>query len=262
MSDFRKYTPPRLNKTVLLVAAGCALLIGATVTGSLRRSVRSALPDLAQKIVDTRNAGEYERTLSLLDEAAQNQTPTLAIRTLEAEIRQDLKPDLEIHYSMRRTSAVRQLSDPLLKLAPGDQFYFTLNLLAVARPAYVYLFLVDSEGVWSVLLPNKIYAPSGNPLPPALYQVPDKTQKRLHPPNTPGSEKLFAVAAYWRIGALEDIASELSVEPAARTTNVGDRLLARLQLEEAKPVGLHGLSVGTKEFEDSGPPEAQGSENP
>jgi hypothetical protein len=214
--------------------------------------------------VDARNAGEYERALQLLDVASKNQPANPSIRALGAEIQQDLKPDLQIHYSILRSAAAhRPQTDPLLKLAPGDQFYFTLDLLSLSRPAYVYLFLVDSEGAWSVLLPNNIYAPSGNPLPPAVYQVPDKTQKRLHPPNTPGSEKLFAVAAYWRIGELEDIALELSVEPnASRATTVGDRLLARFRLEQAKPVGFHGLSVGTKEFEDSGRLENQGSESP
>ncbi len=115
------------------------------------------------------------------------------------------------------------------------------------------MFLVDSAGDWTVLLPNKGYVPNGNPLLPAIYQVPDTLRKKLRPSETPGAEKLFAVEAYWRIDALENLASALANETdSGRARDLGRRLLARLELENAKPDGLHSLRVGALVFHDSG----------
>ena len=269
MPGFTKYEDTRraqrLKKAALLVVGACVLAGGAFAVWKIKRPTRPApLPDLARQIVDARAAGQYDRAMQLVAEGLKSNSGLPAIRTLSEEFQQDLKPDIRLRYL---THGALPLRSPRLgshlQLTPDDEFYYTVNLLHVARPCYVYMFLVNSAGDWTVLLPNKEYAPNGNPLSTAQYQVPDNIKKRLRPATTPGAEKLFAVAAYWRIGALEELAAALAVETNAEHARaLGQQLLARLRLEEAAANGIPGLAFGTSEFHNSGRPSVMEAEKP
>ena len=254
MPEFKRYKPPQRGKTILLSACVCLVVAAPLSYWKLKHSVPAPVPDFARAIEEARSAAKYDQALQLLAAAQKDHQGEAQIQKLAAELEEDLKPDVRIHYL---THIKKRAAGPIirsrLQLVPGDEFYFTVNLSSIRRPSYVYLFLVDSNGDWRALLPNKTYAPNSNPLPPASYQVPDNIRRKLRPPEMPGVEKLFVVAAYWRVQALEEIASAISAESnPERLRALGQRLLARLRLEEAKPPGLHGLAVGTEEFDDAG----------
>lgn len=250
------------KRAVLLVAGTCILVGGAFALWKTKQPPQPApLPDLARQIVDARAAGQYDRALQLVAEGLRSHSGVPAIRTLAEEFQQELKPHVQMRY-LRRGALPSRSPRPgsRLQLTPDDEFYYTVNLLDVPRPCYVYMFLVDSAGEWTVLLPNQAHVPNRNPLPRAVFQVPDNIRKRLRPADTPGVEKLFVVLASWRIGALEDLAAAL--KDSGRAGALGKRLLARLRLEEAAAPGIPGLSFGTYEFHDSGRISLQGVEKP
>jgi hypothetical protein len=220
------------------------------------------LSDLAQQIVDARDAAQYDKEMQLVSYGLKSHSDTPALRDLSDEILRDIKPDIKLHCLKHGVPLSVTLGEgDCEQLSPDDEFYFKVNLLGAGRQSYAYMFLVDSVGAWTVLLPNKAYAPNPNPLSPALYQVPDNIQRKLRPPKTPGAEKLFVVVANWRIDALEELAKKLSVETdPERAGALGEQLLKRLALEEAKPIELHGLKVGTKVIYDSGRTSVQDGE--
>jgi hypothetical protein len=245
----------RKKAALLLVVVTCVLAGGAFALWKIRQpSKPTPLPNLARQIVDARGAAQYDRALQLVAEGLQGSSDFRAIKTLAEDFERDLKPDIRLRclkYGIS-PSAVPP-PNACRQLTPADEFYFKVNLVGVPGPCYLYMFLVDSNGYWTVLVPNKAQAPNLNPLSPSLYQVPDNIDKKLRTPETAGAEKLFVVAAYWRIDALEDLAAALATETdMERERALGQQLLARLRLEDAKPAGIHGLSVGTFEFHNSG----------
>lgn len=268
MPEFKSFEDSRKEgrrrKAVLLVAVvTCVMAGGAFVLWKIRQpSKPSPLPDLALRIIDARGAAQYDKALQLVAQGLQGGADVPAVRALSEDLQRNLKPDIRLHclkYGVPPSAL--PTANSCRQLTPDDKFYFRINLVQVARPCYVYLFLVDSVGDWTVLLPNKAYAPNANPLPPASYQVPDDIDRKLKTPDTPGAETLFVVAAWWRIDALEDLAIALAREPnVERARAIGQQLLARLRLEDAKPAGIHGLSVGTFEFHNSGRSPVQAAE--
>jgi hypothetical protein len=254
MPEFERYKPPQRGKTIVLSICVCLLVAAPLSYWKLKRPLPAPVPDFAREIGEARGAAKYDQALQLLAAAQKEHQGEAQIQSLAAELQEELKPDIRLHYLTHvKNRLTASIIRSRLQLVPDDEFYFTVNLSSIRRPSYVYLFLVDSNGDWHVLLPNKMYAPNSNPLSPASYQVPDNIRRKLRPPEMPGVEKLFVVAAYWRVEALEAMASAISAESnPERLRALGQELLARLRLEEAKPSGLHGLAVGTEEFDDAG----------
>jgi hypothetical protein len=214
------------------------------------------LPNPAQEIVDARDAAQYDKALQLAASGIGSHPDIPQIRELSDALQRDFKPAFDLHC-VRHGKPLREGSagDDCQELTPADEFYVTVTLPEVpdlpdaSRRYYAYLFLVDSDGSWRVLLPNKT---NPNPLLPFTYQVPDNYGK-LHPSNTPGAENLFLIVAWWPIPALEDLLDKLAAETdPERVRDLGRQIDERLRLEQAKPTALKGLKTGTLEFEDSG----------
>jgi hypothetical protein len=265
MPEFESYEAKRRRRrkrTVVVVAPlVCILAVAAIGFWATRHTARPVAPaGLAGQIVQARDTAQYSRALQLVRDGLKDADPP-AIRTLSEDFQRDLKPDLRLHFLSHGAMPPKEPIGSRLLLTPDDEFYFKLNLVNLPRPCYAYMFLVDSAGNWTVLLPNRVYAPNGNPLSPALYQVPDNIARKLRPPDTPGAEKLFAVEAYWRIGALEDLAAQLAAETnPERARALGQQVLARLKLEDAAADEIPGLAYATLEFHNSGRPSAQEAE--
>lgn len=208
------------------------------------------LPDSAKGIVDSRDAAEYDKALQLAAVGLERHPDDPQIRDLS----EDLKRDFKVAFVLHCVPYGKPLGggNNCQTLTSADEFYLTVDLTAVQPKCYVYVFLADSTGGWKVLLPNKTYP---NPLLPHEYKVPDDLdfRGRLHPPDTPGAEKVFLVAARWRIPALEDLSVRLAEEKdPERERDLGEQIEARLRKERAKPDALKGLKIGTLEFNNFG----------
>jgi hypothetical protein len=208
------------------------------------------LPAPAQAIVDARDAGQYDKALQLAADGLAAHPEIPQIRELSDLLHQDFNPAFETHCQRHgRALEAGTGANDCQVLAPEDEFWVEVHLPAAARRYYAYLFLVDSKDDWKVLLPNSTNA---NPLWPATYTAPDN-YGRLHPPETPGPEKLYLVVAWWRIPALEDLSAKLAAETdPERARELGRQLDARIRLERAKPAALKGLKAGWLDFKDSG----------
>jgi hypothetical protein len=252
-----------LLRSVLLYAVCVSILAGGIYVlwkwKARHPSHPAPLPDMARKIVDARGEGQYDKALELAAEELKNHPDTPAVKELSDQMLRDFRPDVRLEcFKNGEPRSANSGPSHCAELKPGDQFFFTVLLPNGPRPYFVYMFLVDSAGNWAVLLPNKAYAPNLNPLPPALYEVPDNIQQRLTPPDTPGAEKLFVVIASWKIDALEDLSAKLAAEKdPARARDLGRQVQERLRLELAKPDELKGLKVGTREFHNSGRPSVE-----
>jgi len=247
---------------IVLAVAICLLAVCLLALSKRGPSRLTPLPNLAQRAVEARDAAQYDRALQLVKDGLNHPSVAPAIQLLSDELQQDLKPDIRPYYLRKRALPARSPGlESRPRLTPDDKFYFKVNLIGALHPCYVYVFLVDSAGDWTVLFPDKAYAPNHNPLSPASYQLPDNIGKELRPPDTPGEEKAFFVVAYWRISALEELAAALATETSsARARALGQQVLKRLQLEFAKPAGIHGLKVGTWESANTGRPSIQEAE--
>jgi hypothetical protein len=211
-------------------------------------------------IVEARDAGQYEKALQLAADGAVHHPEMGQIQELKDQMERDFKPEFGLDC--------RPLGKPLFAtakekdcelLAPEDEFFVDITLPnapelpEAQRRYYAYLFLVDSSGDWTALLPNRTNA---NPLPPDQYTVPAATdyKVKLHPSEKAGAEKLFLVVAWWRIPTLEKLAADLMTEPDVEMRRrLGDQVAARLQLEGARPIDVvKGLKVGHAMFNSSG----------
>lgn len=241
----RGYMPARFSR---LVPHGAGRVLWNYTAG--HPSQVAPLPDPAKEIADARDAGQYDRALQLAADGLARHPGVPQIRDLSDQLQRDLKLsafDLSCVLHGKPLGATHCDT-----LTSADEFYATVDLTGVQPNSYAYLFLVDSAGDWKVLLPNKT---DPNPLLPAQYRVPDQLdfKGRLHPPETPGAEKLFLVVAWWRIPALEDLSARLAAEKVPeRARDLGRQIEARLQLEWAKPAALKGLKHGQLEFDNAG----------
>jgi hypothetical protein len=208
------------------------------------------LPDSAKGIVDARDAAEYDKALQLAAVGLERHPDLPQIRDLSEDLRRDFKVAFVLHcVPYGKPLGGRNNCQTL---SSADEFYLTVDLTAVQPSCYVYVFLADSTGGWEVLLPNKTDL---NPLLPHEYKVPDDLdfKRKLHPPDAPGAEKVFLVAARWRIPVLEDLSARLAAEKdPERARDLGEQIEARLRKERAKPDAIKGLKIGTLEFNNSG----------
>lgn len=255
--DLKPYRPrtDRIKKYALLAVVLCIAAGAAVAIWKRRRPVPPVPPPgLARQIADARSAAQYSRVLELVAGGLHSPSVDPAIVDLSRELQEELQPDIRWRYLInRRLPAMAPAVGGRPRLTPQDEFYFIINLAGIRHPTYAYLFLVDTTGNWTVLAPNKAYLPNANPLAGTLYQVPDNLKDKLHPSETPGAETMFAVTAYWRIDDLENLAAALASETnSERARALGNAILARIRLEQAKPDGIRGLKVGTFEFDDAG----------
>jgi hypothetical protein len=206
--------------------------------------------------VNALNAAQYEKALQLAADGVANHPEISQIQQISAQLHQNFTPGFDLHCRKHgKPLGAASGGNDCQTLTPADEFNVQVNLPDTSslpedtRRYYAYLYLVDSKGDWKVLLPNKTDV---NPLFPSVYKAPDEYQM-LHPPVTPGTEKLYLVVAWWRIPALEDLSAKLMSETdPGRLHELGSQLDARLHLEQAKPVALKGLKTGWLEFTDSG----------
>jgi hypothetical protein len=214
--------------------------------------VAASLPDPAKEIVDARDEAEYDRALQLAAVGLDRHPDLPQIRDLSEDLRRDFKVAFVLHcVPYGKPLGGRNNCQTLTS---ADEFYLTVDLTAVQPKCYVYVFLADSAGGWEVLVPNKT---DPNPLLPHEYKVPDDLdfKRKLHPPDAPGAEKVFLVAARWRIPVLEDFSAKLAAEKdPERVRDLGEQIEARLRKERAKPDAIKGLKIGTLEFNNSGKP--------
>jgi hypothetical protein len=253
-------TPPGGGGSIpvrkLVLAVACLSIVGAVVFALKARRPAPALSKLesVQQVENALGAADYERAMELADEERKKHGDRPEVNDLWNALQRDIRPQIELHCAPGGAPPTGSFAaKDCLHLRPGDEFYFTLDLRQAQSGCYAYMFLVDSKADWIVLLPNKLYSRNRNPFPPARYQIPIDVGRRLTPADTAGSEKMFLVIANWRIDVLEDLALKLEGETdPERARAVGRQIQKRLEAENAKPDGLHGLRVGSVEIQDLG----------
>jgi hypothetical protein len=245
----------RIKRRLLGMGVLC-IGLAATCLVILRRNPRSKLvpqADLAEQILSARNAGLYDQARQLTADTLKAHPGDKDIIDISNDFQQELKPKMVLHFLKKSTFPPRnpEPGRPLV-LTTSDEYYYILDLTATKK-GYIYLFALNSTGEWSALFPNPKYAPNANPLPPAVYRIPDVTRPPLRVKPPPGVEKLFAVFANWRIEALEQFAQQLAGGSRAKAdAEVPAQLAARLRVEDDYAGKIPGLKIAVLPFQNAG----------
>lgn len=201
-------------------------------------------PDVHEAVA-ARDAADYERALKLAEEGAGRRPQDQEWLDLHRELMTDLKVDFRFHYLPQRRLPARTAGSDQVRLGPDDGYYLTVH---PSDRCHLYLLRQTSAGELIRLCPNDRYVPTPNPVLAELQRVPDGFGWLRVDPG-PGVEKIYLVAARWRLSALEGLLNEWEAarDPGARRSLV-DKVVARLEVEGRLAERVPGLAYAFYQF--------------
>lgn len=213
----------------------------------------------AADVVAARDAGNYRQARELLARGLGNAPADQQLLALQATFSQRVEPQLRLRYVKRSATGPTWLTaSGAPELGAADEYRFILNLPC---HCYAYLFLVDSIGAWTAVLPNRAVLPMENPLRAGEYWLPGQASGGLHPVAYPGAERLYAVVTAWRHRVFEDFATRLAAPQTTQARrSLSDELLTRLRHEQQSKGVMPGFAIGSLELHNGSTPASNSGE--